>query len=72
MKILNKVFTVFFILFSVLSAFAAPSPAPPPAPGPPVLGAPIDGIGLLMLAFAAISLGIYVIYKHKLKTKASV
>ncbi|MFB9107130.1 hypothetical protein [Flavobacterium gyeonganense] len=68
MKVLNKVLTVFFILFGTLSAFAQPpSPGGPEAPP-----SPIDGVGLLMLAFSAISLGIYVIYKHKLKTKASV
>jgi hypothetical protein len=78
MKIINKILTVFFMSFGILNAFAAPAePLPAPTakaaaggvPGPP---APIDGIGLLILVFAAILLGIYVIYKHKLKTKASV
>lgn len=68
MKVLNKALTVFIVLFGVLNAFAQPGPPD----GPETPPSPIDGVGLLMLAFAAISLGIYVIYKHKLKTKASV
>jgi len=68
MKVLNKALAVFIMLFGVLNAFAQPGPPPGPEPPP----SPIDGVGLLMLAFSAISLGIYVIYKHKLKTKASV
>ncbi|MBZ4043492.1 hypothetical protein [Flavobacterium hibisci] len=68
MKVINKITTVIFVLFGALGAFAQPPSPDGPEPPP----SPIDGVGLLMLAFAAISLGIYVIYKHKLKTKASV
>ncbi|WP_417939301.1 hypothetical protein [Flavobacterium sp. RS13.1] len=68
MKVLNKSLTVFFILFGALNAFAQPGPPD----GPETPPSPIDGVGLLILGFAAISFGIYVIYKHKLKTKASV
>ncbi|MCI9844255.1 hypothetical protein [Flavobacterium pectinovorum] len=81
MKIINKIATVFFVLFGVLSVFATETPPDPPATtakgavvmaGPPNPPAPIDGAGLLVLILAAILLGIYVIYNHKLKTKASV
>ena len=70
MKMINKILTVFFVLFGSLNVFAAP--AAPAAPGPPQPPASIDGNALLILILAAILLGIYVIYKHKLKTKASV
>ena len=79
MKIINKILTVFLVFFAVAIAFAGEvsSDPPPPtgksaAPGPPQPPAPIDGNGLLLLLLAAILLGTYVIYAHKLKTKASV
>ena len=69
MKIINKIATVVFVLLGNFSVFAQPGV---PGPGPPNPPAPIDGSGLSILIFAAILLGMYVIYKHKLKTKASV
>lgn len=69
MKMINKITTVVFVLLGGLSIFAQP---PGPGPGPPEPPASIDGVGLLILLLAAVLLGIYVIYKHKLKTKASV
>lgn len=68
MKRIKKITIIIFGLFGNLSVFAQP-PSPEGPMEPP---APIDGSGLLMLALAAILLGIYVIYKHKLKAKASV
>jgi hypothetical protein len=72
MKVLNKITTVICVLFGALSVFAQGPGNPGDPGGPDVPPSPIDGVGLLMLGFAAISFGIYVIYKHKLKTKASV
>ncbi len=79
MKIINKILTVFFVFFAVAIALAEtpPPPAstaksmganevPPPPPELPI------GDNLLMLMLSAILLGIYILYKHKLKTKASV
>ena len=71
MKILNKIATVFLVLFGMVKGFAQPG-CPTCPSGPPNPPAPIDGIGLSILMLAAILLGMYIIYKHKLKTKASV
>ncbi|PXY40223.1 hypothetical protein DMB65_14255 [Flavobacterium cheongpyeongense] len=68
MKMMNKILTVVFLLLGNFTVFAQP---PGPGNGPPQPPAPIDGVGLLILVLAAILLGMYVIYKHKLKTKAS-
>jgi len=68
MKIINKILTVFLVLFGAVCTFAQP-PCPSCPPPPPEL--PI-GDNLLILMLAAILLGIYILYKHKLKTKASV
>jgi hypothetical protein len=69
MKVINKITIAIFVLLGNLSVFAQP---PGPGPGPPEPPAPIDGNALLVLILAAVLLGLYVIYKHKLKTKASV
>lgn len=70
MKVINKITIAIFVLLGNLSVFAQGPPSP--APAPPEPPAPIDGGILLILIFAAILLGMRVIYKHKLKTKASV
>lgn len=72
MKRIKKNTIAIFVLFSNLSVFAQTTPPDPGGPGPLEPPVPIDGSGLLMLILMAFLLGIYVIYKHKLKTKASV
>lgn len=79
MKIINKILTVFLVFFAATMAFAETPPPPPSTaksmgassvpPPPPEL--PI-GDNLLILMLSAILLGIYILYKHNLKTKASV
>lgn len=70
--IANKLFFVTIYLFGVTIAFATPKP---PAPGykkpPSPPGLPIDE-NILALIILAILLGIYIIYKHQLKTKAPI
>jgi hypothetical protein len=78
MKMTNKILTVFLVLFACTMVFAETPPPPATAknmganqvPPPPPEG-PIDGSGLLVLMLVAILLGIYVLYKYNLKTKAS-
>ena len=77
MKMISKIAIVF--LFGIVNVFAASAPPTPastaknaaatagPEPQPAL---PIDS-NLLLLVIAAVLLGIYVIYKHKLYTKAS-
>ncbi|WP_290864484.1 hypothetical protein [Flavobacterium sp.] len=53
-------------------AFAVPKPPPPvyrKPPSPP--GLPIDE-NIFVLVIGAILLGIYIIYRHQLKTKAPI
>jgi len=68
--IVNKILIVAFFLFG---AYASAQPCPPGnpdcPPGPPEL--PINS-NLIVLLIAGICFGLYTIYKHKFKTKASV
>jgi hypothetical protein len=77
MKMISKIAIVFLLgIVNVFAASAPPTPASTAksaaALGPdPQPDLPIDS-NLLLLAIAALLLGIYVIYKHKLNKKASV
>ncbi len=69
MKIVpTRFFILLAILLPVVGAFAAPNEPPPPTPPPPP-GLPIDN-GLIVLLMAAISFGIYKVYKLNIR-KAS-
>ena len=70
--IANKLIFVTIYLLGVTIAFAEPKPPPPnykKPPSPP--GLPIDE-NISVLIIMAILLGIYIIYKHQLKTKAPI
>ncbi|MBA4275305.1 MAG: hypothetical protein C0430_00880 [Flavobacterium sp.] len=73
MKIIaSKLFFVIICLLGVTMAFAVPKPPPPvyrKPPSPP--GLPIDE-NIFVLVIGAILLGIYIIYRHQLKTKAPI
>ena len=67
MKIMvNRFLIVVLFLFSALDVVAGP---PPPTPTPPEV--PIND-NLIILIIIALFFGIRAIYKHKLKTKASI
>jgi hypothetical protein len=70
--IVNKFIFVTVYLLGVTIAFAAPNPPPPnyrrPPPPP---GLPIDE-NISVLVIMAILIGINIIYKHQLKTKAPI
>lgn len=80
MKMINKIVIVFLMLFGVINIISASAPPAPastakgastlagPQPTPDI---PIDS-NLWLLLVAALLLGLYVIYKHKLYTKASI
>lgn len=70
MKIIaNKFFINLICLLGVSVVFAGPTP---PSPNhkkpPPPPGLPIDG-NLYIIVLLAILFGIYIIYRHNLKTK---
>ena len=66
--IFRKFLIVVLFLFSIgLYAQDPPEPEDPPVP-PPL---PIDE-NLMLLLIAGVLFGVYVIYKYKFKTKASV
>jgi hypothetical protein len=69
-NIVNKFIFVTIYLLGVAIAFAAPKPPPPnyKRPAPPQ-GLPIDE-NISFLVIIAIMFGIYIIYRHRLKTKA--
>lgn len=77
MKMISKIAIVFLLgIVNVFAASAPPTPASTaknagvtagPDPQPDL---PIDG-NLSFLLIAALLLGIYIIYKHRLNTKAS-
>jgi hypothetical protein len=71
-NIVNKLIFVTVYLLGVTVAFADPKPPPPNykrPPSPP--GLPIDE-NISVLVIIAIMFGIYIIYRHQLKTKAPV
>lgn len=73
MKIIaHKFLFVIIYLLGVAIAYAAPKP---PAPGykrpPSPPGLPTDE-NILVLVMMAILLGVYIIYRHQLKTKAPI
>lgn len=71
-NILKKFFVLVITLLGVTNVFAVPTP---PAPGakkpPPPPGLPID-TNIAILLIMGMLLGIYIVYKYQLKTKASV
>ena len=73
MKIIgNNIFFVIIYLLGVTNAFAGPKPPAPnykKPPSPP--GLPIDE-NISVLIILAIFLGIYIIFRHQLKTKAPI
>jgi len=77
MKMISKIAIVFLLgIVNVFAASAPPTPAASTAKTAGVSGPdpqpdlPIDS-NLWLLAIAALLLGIYVIYKYRLNTKAS-
>lgn len=75
MKMISKIAIVFLLgIVNVFAASAPPTPAASTAKsaaGPePQPDLPIDS-NLSFLLIAALLLGIYIIYKHRLNTKAS-
>lgn len=70
--IANRFLNIIVTLFGVMYAFAAPHP---PSPGakkpPPPPGLPIDE-NIFFLLIMAILLGIYIIFRYQLKTKAPI
>jgi hypothetical protein len=77
MKTISKIPIVFLMLFNMVNAFAASAPPLPTGKTantngvPPPDKVPIDS-SLTILIIVALILGIYVIYRHKLYTKASI
>ena len=76
MRILpNKFYAFIAFLFGTLYAIAQSSPSPPNPFGrrkpPPPPGLPIDE-NICILIIIALIFGMYVIYSHKLKTKAPI
>jgi len=70
--IASKFIFVTLYLLGVTIAFAAPKPPPPnykKPPSPP--GLPIDE-NISVLVIMALLFGIYMIYRHQLKTKAPI
>ncbi|WP_163410022.1 hypothetical protein [Flavobacterium ajazii] len=82
MKIPGKIAILLLMLFNAVMVFAESASTPPPpstakgaavaAGPPPTPEVPINGDFLYGLITAGLLLGICVIYKHKLKIKASV
>lgn len=69
----NKLIFVILYLFGIITTFAQ-GPPEPDGPGgqpPPPPGEPIDE-HIFILILLGILLGIYIIYRHKLKTKAPI
>ncbi len=67
--IANKLVLVMFYLLGIITTFA--QTPPPDGPDPPPPGEPIDE-HIFILILLGILLGIYIIYRHKLKTKAPI
>ncbi len=66
----NHFFTLMICLLGISDAFAKPNPPTPTYKRPPPPpGLPVDE-NLFVLLIIAILLGIYMIYRHQLKTKA--
>ena len=59
---MNKLLTIFVVLFGIQGIFAA-DPAPPPPTPPPPPGLPIDG-GIVVLFVMAIIFGYYLSNKY--------
>lgn len=68
--IANKLVLVMFYLLGIITTFAQ-TPPQPDGPDPPPPGEPIDE-HIFILILLGILLGIYIIYRHKLKTKAPI
>ena len=68
---IDKLIFVTVCLLGVAIAFAEPKPPPPNYKGPSPPGLPIDE-NISVLIIMAILLGIYIIYRHQLKTKAPI
>jgi hypothetical protein len=66
----NKLIFVILHLFGIITAFAQ-TPPEPGGPLPPPPGEPIDE-HIFILILLGVLLGIYIIYRHKLKTKAPI
>lgn len=66
---MNKILTIFVVLFGIQGIFAA-DPAPPPPTPPPPPGLPIDG-GVLVLFVIAIIFGYYLSNKYLFVKKGS-
>lgn len=70
--IVRRFFVLLITLLGVMNAIAAPSPPaptykrPPPPPGLPI------NENLFVLLIIAILFGMYMIYRHQLKTKAPI
>ena len=68
----NKPIFVMLYLFGIITTFSQTPPEPDPqGPPPPPPGEPIDE-HIFILILLGILLGIYIIYRHKLKTKAPI
>jgi hypothetical protein len=78
----NKFYFLLIFLFGIMNVFAGPGSKPPPAPPPNARGASTQGItpppGLsidensCILMIIALLFGIYIIYRHYIKTKATI
>lgn len=73
MKIIaNRFYIICTYLLGIFVAFAAPSPPTPTHRAPPTPpSAPIDE-NMFYLLIIAVAFGLYIIYKHNLKTKSPV
>ena len=74
MKIIKTIFVAIFLTLINLSAAIAATPPAPMAPSavpPPPPGGAIDQ-NLFLLLIAALSFGLYTIYKYNIKRKASI
>lgn len=71
-NILNKFLIIIVTLFSVMNVFAVPNPPAPNAKKPPPPpGLPIDD-NISVLLIMGMLLGVYIMYKYQLKTKAPI
>jgi hypothetical protein len=70
--IANKLLTTLTCLIGISNTFAKPNPPPPNfKKPPPPPGLPIDE-NLYILLLIAVLFGIYIIYRHNLKTKTPI